>query len=89
MAGYKEVRNNMSEGLRFYMSLQEGHRGAGAAGRRLHPHPPPAAVSPLPYPWALQRDTTPVFDVLVLLGTNGRGVHNQAHMQCSVLAETS
>ncbi|CAK0747325.1 hypothetical protein CVIRNUC_001757 [Coccomyxa viridis] len=23
MAGYKEVRNNMSEGLRFYMSLQE------------------------------------------------------------------
>ena len=23
MAGYKEVRDNMSEGLRFYMSLQE------------------------------------------------------------------
>ena len=23
MASYKEVRNNMSEGLRFYMSLQE------------------------------------------------------------------
>ena len=23
MACYKEVRNNMSEGLRFYMSLQE------------------------------------------------------------------